>query len=97
MVKIRLFRVGRKKQPYFRIVAADSRNPRNGSYIEILGHYNPRTEPPTVKLDSDRVKYWLSKGAQPTESMGKLLVFTGIKEKVTYPEKAPKAEENKAE
>ncbi len=78
MVKIRLRRVGAKKQPSYRVVVADSHSPRNGRFIEIVGFYNPRTEPPTIELKEDRINYWLSQGAQPTESMQSLLHRTGL-------------------
>lgn len=73
MVKIRLRRVGAKKQPSFRIVATDSRSPRDGRFLEILGHYNPRTDPKTIEIKEERVRYWLSQGAQPTEAVARLL------------------------
>ncbi|HEY75238.1 MAG TPA: 30S ribosomal protein S16 [Thermoflexia bacterium] len=73
MVKIRLRRVGKKKQPSYRIVVADSRAPRDGRFIEIIGFYNPRTEPETVQIKEDRALYWLSVGAQPTEAVERLL------------------------
>ncbi len=66
MVKIRLRRVGGKKQPSYRVVVADSRSPRDGRFIEIIGFYNPRTEPPTMNLKEDRALHWLTQGAQPT-------------------------------
>jgi len=78
MVKIRLARVGKKKQPTYRIVVADARAPRDGRYVEILGHYNPRTEPTTFVVDNDKVRDWLSKGAQPTERVQKLLDKSGF-------------------
>ncbi|MGE5691614.1 MAG: 30S ribosomal protein S16 [Pseudomonadota bacterium] len=77
-VKLRLTRVGSKKNPIYRVVAADSRSPRDGKFIEILGRYNPQTEPSTIDLDEDKVKDWLSKGAQPTEPVAKLLKIKGI-------------------
>lgn len=77
-VKIRLRRVGAKKQPAYRIVAADSRAPRDGRFIEILGHYNPLTSPSTVVMKADRVLYWLRQGAQPTDVVQKMLVKQGI-------------------
>ncbi len=80
MVKIRLRRVGAKKQPSYRIVAADARSSRDGRFLEILGHYNPRTEPPTVEIKEDRVRYWLSVGAQPTDAVARLLRKQGILE-----------------
>ena len=91
MVKLRLFRMGKKKQAFFRIVAAESRNPRNGRYIELLGHYNPHTDPPTVELKKEGVERWLEKGAQPTPAVEKLLVMAGIRERPVYPEKKPPA------
>jgi len=78
LVKIRLRRVGAKKQPTYRIVATDSRSPRDGRFLEILGNYNPRTDPPAVELSEERVRYWLSQGAQPTEVMARLLKQKGI-------------------
>ncbi|MFN8041459.1 MAG: 30S ribosomal protein S16 [Acidimicrobiales bacterium] len=77
MVKLRLMRMGKKKQPTYRLVAADSRSPRNGRFIEILGHYNPRTEPSTIVVDNDKAVAWLRKGAQPTETVEKLLKISG--------------------
>ncbi len=78
MLKIRLARVGKKRQPAYRVVIADARKPRDGAFVEIVGHYNPRTEPTTFEVDEDKVKDWLSKGAQPTERVGKLLAAKGI-------------------
>lgn len=78
MLKIRLARVGKKKQPAYRVVIADARAPRDGAYVEIVGHYNPRTEPTTFEVDADKVRDWLAKGAQPTERVGKLLTARGI-------------------
>jgi small subunit ribosomal protein S16 len=77
-VKIRLMRVGKKKQPTYRVVVADSRSPRDGRFIEILGQYAPRAEPSVVSIDGDRALAWLEKGAQPTEQVGKLLEITGV-------------------
>ena len=77
MVKIRLRRVGAKKQPSYRIVVADSRSPRDGRFIEVIGFYNPRTEPETLQVQEDRALHWLSVGAQPTESAHRLLNTTG--------------------
>ncbi len=77
MVKIRLRRTGAKKKPSYRVVVADSRTPRDGRFIEIVGHYNPRTEPSTVKLHEDRVLHWLSVGAQPTDTVKKMLKNSG--------------------
>ena len=72
-VKLRLTRVGSKKNPVYRIVAADSRSPRDGKFLEIVGRYNPQTDPSTIELDEERVRDWLSKGAQPSESVRRLL------------------------
>ena len=77
MVKLRLMRMGKKKQPTYRIVAADSRSPRDGRFIEILGNYDPRQEPSVVNIESDKALVWLRKGAQPTETVRKLLEITG--------------------
>ena len=77
-VKLRLTRVGSKKNPIYRVVAADSRSPRDGKFIEIVGRYNPQTDPSTVEIDADKVKAWLSKGAQPTEPVRKLLKIAGV-------------------
>ena len=72
-VKLRLTRIGKKKQPQYRIVAADARSPRDGRFIEIIGHYNPLTEPPTVTIDRDKVQAWISKGAQPSNTVKRLI------------------------
>ncbi len=73
MVRIRLRRVGRKKQPSYRVVVADSRSPRDGRYIEVIGFYNPRTQPATMALKEDRALHWLSVGAQPSEAVNRIL------------------------
>ncbi len=78
MVKIRLRRTGAKKQPHYRVVVADSRSPRDGKFIETIGHYNPRTEPPTVEIDAERALYWLGVGAQPSEAVRRMLDKMGI-------------------
>ena len=72
-VRLRLTRIGSKKNPIYRVVAADSRSPRDGRFIEIVGRYNPQTDPSTIELDEDKVKDWLAKGAQPSEAVQKLL------------------------
>ena len=77
-VKIRLTRVGSKKNPIYRVVVADSRSPRDGRFIEIVGRYNPQTEPSTIELDEAKIKDWLAKGAQPTESVSRLLKAKNI-------------------
>ena len=77
-VKIRLKRLGQKKRPFYRVIVADSRSPRNGRFIEEIGYYDPNTEPSTIKIDAEAAKKWLSTGAQPTETVGKLLKVAGI-------------------
>ena len=72
-VRLRLTRMGRKKKPFYRIVATDSRSPRDGRSLEILGHYDPMTNPSTVKVELDRVDYWLSVGASPSETVTNLI------------------------
>ena len=78
MVKIRLRRMGSKKSPFYRIVVADSRYPRDGRFIEEIGTYNPLTNPSTVNVDADAVKTWIAKGAQPTDTVKALLKKEGI-------------------
>jgi small subunit ribosomal protein S16 len=77
-VKIRLMRVGKKKQPTYRVVVADGRSPRDGRFIEIIGQYAPREDPSRVSIDGDAAIAWLRKGAQPTEQVQKLLTATGV-------------------
>ena len=77
-VKLRLTRVGSKKNPIYRVVAADSRAPRDGRFIEIVGHYNPQPDPSLIELDEAKIKDWLSKGAQPTDSVKRLLKAKNI-------------------
>jgi small subunit ribosomal protein S16 len=72
-VTIRLRREGSSKRPRYRVVVADSRSPRDGRFIEIIGHYNPVTQPPTVKIDRERANAWISKGAQPSNTVKKLI------------------------
>ncbi len=76
-VKLRLMRMGKKKQPTYRIVVADSRSPRDGRFIEIVGTYAPREEPSAITVDNEKAVAWLAKGAQPTESVRKLLEISG--------------------
>ncbi|HIF65023.1 MAG TPA: 30S ribosomal protein S16 [Acidimicrobiia bacterium] len=76
-VRLRLMRMGKKKQPTYRVVAADSRSPRNGRFIEIVGTYQPRLDPSVVKIDNDRAVHWLQQGAQPSEAVEKLLKISG--------------------
>jgi len=77
-VKIRLRRTGAKKQPSYRVVVADSRAPRDGRFLETLGHYNPRREPPEIVVDAERTLLWLTRGAQPTETARSLLQQAGV-------------------
>ena len=77
-IKLRLTRVGSKKNPIYRVVAADARSPRDGKFLEIVGRYNPQTHPSTIELDDDKVRDWLSKGAQPTEAVARLIKVKGI-------------------
>ena len=77
-VKLRLTRVGSKKNPIYRVVVADSRSPRDGRFIEIVGRYNPQTEPSTIDLDEGKIKEWLGKGAQPTGTVARLLKAKNI-------------------
>ena len=77
-VKLRLTRVGSKKNPVYRIVAADSRSPRDGKFLEIVGRYNPQTDPSTIEVDEEKVRAWLSKGAQPSETVARLLKTQGL-------------------
>jgi small subunit ribosomal protein S16 len=77
-VKIRLNRMGAKKRPFYRLVVADSRSPRNGRFIEILGHYNPIVEPVEFVVDKEKTQDWLKKGAQPSETVKRLLKQAGV-------------------
>jgi len=77
-VKIRLMRMGKKKQPTYRVVVADSRSPRDGRNIETIGHYRPRQDPPASDIDGEKALAWLRKGAQPTEQVQKLLTVSGV-------------------
>jgi small subunit ribosomal protein S16 len=76
--RIRLARVGSKKNPIYRVVVADSRSPRDGRFIEIVGRYNPQTQPSTIDLDADKIKDWISKGAQPSDSVKRLMKSQGV-------------------
>jgi small subunit ribosomal protein S16 len=77
-VKLRLTRVGSKKRPVYRIVAADSRSPRDGKFLEIVGRYNPQSDPSLIELKEDRIRDWLSKGAQPSATVQRLLKAKGL-------------------
>jgi small subunit ribosomal protein S16 len=78
MVRLRLTRVGGKKDPIWRIVVADQRSPRDGRVIETIGQYNAQTEPSTIRVDEERARHWLDRGAQPTDQVRKLLRIQGI-------------------
>jgi small subunit ribosomal protein S16 len=77
-VRIRLTRIGGRKDPVWRVVAADQRSPRDGRVIEIIGHYNAQTDPSTITLDEERVRHWISRGAQPTAQVKRLMKIQGI-------------------
>jgi small subunit ribosomal protein S16 len=77
-VRMRLARVGSKKNPIYRVVVADARSPRDGRFIEIVGRYNPQTDPSTIELDETKVKDWLSKGAQPSDAVARLIKVAGV-------------------
>ena len=81
MVKIRLRRMGAKKRPFYRLVVADARSPRDGRFIEQVGYYDPLTEPATVKIDEDKVLVWLARGAQPSDAARTLLKREGVLER----------------
>ena len=76
--RIRLARVGSKKNPIYRVVVADARSPRDGRFIEIVGRYNPQTSPSTIDLDGDKIRDWVSKGAQPSDSVKRLMKVQGL-------------------
>lgn len=80
MLRIRLRRVGKKKQPMYRIVVADSRAPRDGAFVDVLGHYQPLVTPSAIVIDADRARHWLERGAQPSDRVAKLLAIQGIAE-----------------
>ncbi len=82
MLKIRLRRTGARHQPSFRVVVADVRAARDGAFVDYLGHYNPRTDPPTVVIDEDKALKWLRQGAQPTEAVRQMLSRLGTLERV---------------
>jgi small subunit ribosomal protein S16 len=77
-LKIRLTRIGNKKNPIYRVVVADARSPRDGRALETLGRYNPQTTPSLVEIDAERARDWIAKGAQPTETVRKLLKIAGV-------------------
>ena len=76
--RIRLARIGSKKNPIYRVVVADARAPRDGRFIEIVGRYNPQTDPSTIDLDAEKIRDWISKGAQPSESVRRLMKAQGV-------------------
>ncbi len=78
MIKLRLRRMGAKKRPFYRIVAAEHSSPRDGRFIEVLGHYDPLTEPATIRVNEERARYWLSVGAKPSETVESLLKRAGV-------------------
>ena len=82
-VRIRLRRIGKKKQPQYRLIVADSASPRDGRFIELIGRYNPRVDPPLISVDEERALSWLRQGAQPSDTAKSMLVKTGIWEKFT--------------
>ena len=86
MLRIRLRRVGKKKQPSYRIVVADVRAPRDGAIVEQVGHYNPLTDPPTIVVNADKVKHWMGVGAKPSDTVVRLLQREGILDKSAVPE-----------
>ncbi len=96
-VKMRLTRMGDKKTPFYRVVVADSRSPRDGKFIDIVGTYNPVTEPAQVKIDADKAKQWLANGAQPTDTVRSLLVNEGLLEKKAMPAKTNAVKKKKGE
>ena len=103
-VKLRLMRMGKKKQPTYRVVAADSRSPRNGRFIEIIGTYEPRQDPSVINIDNERAVHWLSKGAQPTDRVAKLLKISGAWTEhsgeavdASVPERAPRRSKKQLE
>ncbi|MCA1839331.1 MAG: 30S ribosomal protein S16 [Actinomycetota bacterium] len=97
MVKIRLRRIGKKKQPTYRVVVTDSRSPRDGRFIEAIGRYSPRSEPSEVIIDTDKARHWLDEGAQPSDAVAKLLQIAGV-EYTPKPAKvrSPKAKQTSA-
>jgi len=97
MVTLRLRRMGKKKQPTYRLVAAEKTAPRDGRMIEILGHYNPRTEPPVINFNEEKVLDWLRKGAKPTDVVRRLLKKIDVWQKFENPEQEVSTEEKLTE
>jgi small subunit ribosomal protein S16 len=90
MIKIRLRRVGGKKQPHYRVVVADARSARDGRFIEIIGHLDPRQDPPAFQITQERAIYWLERGAQPTGAVARLLDKLGTYQTISWRRYAPK-------
>ena len=102
MLRIRLRRTGKAKQPSYRVVVADQRAPRDGAFVETLGHYNPRTDPTTFEVDEERVRHWLAQGAQPSETLHRLFHQRGLIDReppkhATHPSKAEARAEAEAQ
>jgi small subunit ribosomal protein S16 len=97
MVKIRLMRMGKRKEPYYRVVVADSRSPRDGRFIENIGRYHPRAHPSVIEIDEDRALHWLRDGAQPSDPVRVLLQKTGIWSTFTGEPPSPPLEVSSAE
>ena len=95
-VKIRLRRTGAKKQPSYRFVVADSRSPRDGRFLEIVGHYNPRRTPIEIVIDEEKVKRWLGNGAQPSDTVARLLAEKGLYDKSRVPVRKARAAKKEA-
>ncbi len=89
MIRLRLRRMGAKKRPSYRIVAADQKSPRDGRFIESIGYYDPLTEPATIKINEERARHWLSVGAQPSDTVAHLLRRAGITASATEPAEQP--------
>lgn len=94
-VRIRLRRIGKRKQPQYRVVVAEAKGPRDGRFIESIGHYNPRVEPPVVSLNEERALWWLQHGARPSETAKAMMVKSGLWEKFTK-EAVPAVSEHRA-
>jgi small subunit ribosomal protein S16 len=97
VLRIRLRRVGKKKQPQYRLVVADSRSPRDGAFVESIGTYNPRTEPATIEIDEARAREWLSKGAVPSDRVVKIFALKGLVPAPDFSGKPQKASRKAAE
>ena len=91
MLRIRLRRVGARKQPSYRVVVADARSPRDGRFVETIGHFNPRTDPPTLVMQEDRARYWLGQGAQPSDAVDRLLKKLNVRESSAPAEGSPES------